>query len=132
MVLEQENFPDITEVAIQTGVPEKKVIEYLFTSYTEFNLADTYNIINEEDSITARLDEKDLKNDINKILAQFSKIEQYILINSFGLLDIPSMGILDIGKELNISSERVRQIKNKCIRILRHEFYASILKKYLD
>jgi RNA polymerase sigma factor (sigma-70 family) len=127
-----QDFPDIQDIAIKTGLQEKQVMNYLFSFYSEYDIDLFYNLKSEEKSITEELDKRDLKNDINTVLSKFSEIEKYILNRSFGLNEQPIMDIVDIGKHLNISSERVRQIKNKCIRILRHSSYSAILKQHLN
>jgi len=127
-----QDFPDIQSIADKTGLQEKQVINYLFSFYSEYDIDSFYNLESKDKSITEELDKSDLKNDINTVLSKFTEIEKYILNRSFGLNDQPVMDIVDIGKHLDISSERVRQIKNKCIRILRHSSYSAILKQHLN
>ena len=57
---------------------------------------------------------------LNKILHKIDKRAQYIIKSYYGL-DKEEMTLEEIGKELNLSRERVRKIKEKNLRILRSE-----------
>ena len=53
------------------------------------------------------------------------------VIEMFFGLNGPEMNLEDIGRELHLSRERVRQLKEKALKLLREAQEASILKTYL-
>lgn len=82
---------------------------------TLFDLISDPNDISVVDSINYATDIKFIREKI-KIL---SKKEQYILINHFGLNNHDTKTLEEIGKEMNLTKERVRQIENEALEKLR-------------
>lgn len=132
IITDNEENPNIEYLVDKTGLPLKKIYEYLFNNYSLFNINDFYNLRDDDVNISKKLDTDDLTHDLSNIINEFEESEQYIIIHSFGLFNNQMMDIFDIGEYLNISSERVRQIKNRCIRRLRHSSYTYILKQHLN
>jgi len=76
---------------------------------------------------------EDLKGQIDQILAQLNEREQAVVRMRFGLLDDESDRTLEeIGNELNVTRERVRQIESSAIKKLKHPNVGRNLKNYVE
>jgi RNA polymerase primary sigma factor len=71
-----------------------------------------------------------LKDQITKLLDTLTDREQKVLILRFGLSDGRSRTLEEVGKEFNVTRERIRQIEAKALRKLRHPSRAKMLKGY--
>jgi RNA polymerase primary sigma factor len=75
----------------------------------------------------------DLKGQIDQILAQLNEREQAVIRMRFGLLDDESDRTLEeIGNELSVTRERVRQIESSAIKKLKHPNVGRNLKNYVE
>jgi len=73
-----------------------------------------------------------LRDYLNEVLDTLSEREKKVLIMRFGLDDGKSKTLEDVGKEFNVTRERIRQIEAKGIRKLRHPTRARKLKDFLE
>lgn len=71
-----------------------------------------------------------LQDQISKLLDTLTEREQRVLILRFGLQDGRSRTLEEVGKEFNVTRERIRQIEAKALRKLRHPSRAKMLKGY--
>jgi len=71
-----------------------------------------------------------LKDQIAKLLDTLTDREQRVLVLRFGLQDGRSRTLEEVGKEFNVTRERIRQIEAKALRKLRHPSRAKMLKGY--
>lgn len=71
-----------------------------------------------------------LQDQISKLLDTLTEREQRVLILRFGLKDGRSRTLEEVGKEFNVTRERIRQIEAKALRKLRHPSRARMLKGY--
>lgn len=71
-----------------------------------------------------------LKDQITKLLDTLTEREQRVLIMRFGLQDGRSRTLEEVGREFNVTRERIRQIEAKALRKLRHPSRARMLKGY--
>lgn len=71
-----------------------------------------------------------LQDQIGKLLDTLTEREQRVLILRFGLKDGRSRTLEEVGKEFNVTRERIRQIEAKALRKLRHPSRARMLKGY--
>jgi len=75
----------------------------------------------------------DLNNQIDEVLEQLNERERAVIRMRFGLLDDESDRTLEeIGKELNVTRERVRQIESSAIKKLKHPKVGRKLKNYIE
>jgi RNA polymerase primary sigma factor len=75
----------------------------------------------------------DLKGQIDDVLDQLNERERAVIRMRFGLLNDESDRTLEeIGKELNVTRERVRQIENSAIKKLKHPKVGRKLKNYIE
>ena len=73
-----------------------------------------------------------LKEQIEEVLGTLTPREQRILQLRFGLEDGRSRTLEEVGKEFNVTRERIRQIEAKALRKLRHPSRSRKLKDYLE
>ena len=71
-----------------------------------------------------------LQDQIAKLLETLTDREQRVLILRFGLQDGRTRTLEEVGKEFNVTRERIRQIEAKALRKLRHPSRARMLKGY--
>ena len=71
-----------------------------------------------------------LQDQISKLLNTLTEREQRVLILRFGLKDGRTRTLEEVGKEFNVTRERIRQIEAKALRKLRHPSRARMLKGY--
>jgi len=75
----------------------------------------------------------DLNNQIDEVLSQLNEREQAVVRMRFGLLpDMSDRTLEEIGKELNVTRERVRQIESSAIKKLKHPKVGRKLKNYIE
>ncbi|HHH19642.1 MAG TPA: RNA polymerase sigma factor RpoD, partial [Campylobacterales bacterium] len=75
----------------------------------------------------------DLNNQIDEVLDQLNEREKAVIRMRFGLLEDESDRTLEeIGKELNVTRERVRQIESSAIKKLKHPRVGRKLKNYIE
>lgn len=84
------------------------------------------NIIGPEDAASYSI----LRDQISRLLDTLTEREQRVLILRFGLKDGRSRTLEEVGKEFNVTRERIRQIEAKALRKLRHPSRAKMLKGY--
>ncbi len=141
--LEQENErrPSIDEIAAIVDLPEEKVEDALKVNTRHISM-DAPISDGEENSLLDILPNYDspmadnelvmesLRNEINRALLTLSERERHIVEAFFGL-NQPEMTLEEIGEKFGLTRERVRQIKEKAIRRLRHNTKNKLLKSYL-
>ncbi|MDO4465514.1 MAG: sigma-70 family RNA polymerase sigma factor [Bacillota bacterium] len=140
---EYERKPSITELVELTGLDTDAVEDYVnkqfFTGSSSLNSPTAEDeTMTLEDVIPSKdvnlrpdllLMNDSLSNDLKQVFTNLSDIETYILCSIFGLYE--EKGVDDLSLELNITVERVRQIKNRAIDKIRKSQNVEILKKYL-
>jgi RNA polymerase primary sigma factor len=72
-----------------------------------------------------------LRNEIERSLSTLSEREAYVLRYFFGLHGLMILTLEEIGENLNLTRERVRQIKEKAIKKLKNKYRNQLLKAYL-
>ena len=73
-----------------------------------------------------------LKEQIEEVLETLTEREQMVLKLRFGLEDGHQRTLEEVGKQFNVTRERIRQIEAKALRKLRHPSRSKKLKDYLD
>lgn len=72
-----------------------------------------------------------LQREIQRALATLTPRESDVIAYYFGLNGVPSMTLEEIGEKFSLTRERVRQIKEKATRRLRHSSRSKTLRSYL-
>jgi len=73
-----------------------------------------------------------LKEQIDKVLDELTEREKRVLQFRFGLRDGRARTLEEVGREFNVTRERIRQIEGKALRKLRYPSCSRKLKGYLD
>ncbi|SFR82022.1 RNA polymerase sigma factor RpoD [Anaeromicropila populeti] len=139
--LGREPFPE--EISKQMGLPVERVREIQKISQEPVSLETP--IGEEEDSHLGDFIQDDnvpvpaeaaaftlLKEQLVDVLGTLTEREQKVLRLRFGLDDGRARTLEEVGKEFNVTRERIRQIEAKALRKLRHPSRSRKLKDYLD
>lgn len=138
---EFERTPTPDELAEILDLPKEKVMDTLRVSgrhvsmdapFVEGEDNSLVDVIENPDSPVAdgKLINESLKKEIERSLATLTERERDIVRYFFGL-GCPEKTLEEIGDEFGLTRERVRQIKEKAIRRLRHTSRSKLLKQYL-
>lgn len=73
-----------------------------------------------------------LKDELNEVLLELTDREEKVLRLRFGLDDGRTRTLEEVGKEFNVTRERIRQIEAKALRKLKHPSRSKRLKDFLD
>ena len=135
--------PTPEEIAEEMSMPVERVREILKISQEPVSLETP--IGEEEDSHLGDFIQDDnvpvpadaaafslLKEQLNEVLGTLTEREQKVLRLRFGLDDGRARTLEEVGKEFNVTRERIRQIEAKALRKLRHPSRSRKLKDYLD
>jgi len=92
-----------------------------------------YDIMLNDDSPSAdnELMINSLRKEIERSLSTLSEREAFVLRYFYGLHGFPILTLEEIGDKLNLTRERVRQIKEKAIKKLKNKYRNFLLKSYL-
>ena len=135
--------PTPEEIAAEMKLPVERVREILKISQEPVSLETP--IGEEEDSHLGDFIQDDnvpvpadaaaftlLKEQLVEVLSTLTDREQKVLRLRFGLDDGRARTLEEVGKEFNVTRERIRQIEAKALRKLRHPSRSRKLKDYLD
>ncbi len=135
--------PTPEEIAEELNMPTDRVREILKISQEPVSMETP--IGEEEDSHLGDFLEDDkvpvpadaaaftlLKEQLVEVLGTLTEREQNVLRLRFGLDDGRARTLEEVGKEFNVTRERIRQIEAKALRKLRHPSRSRKLKDYLD
>jgi RNA polymerase primary sigma factor len=78
-----------------------------------------------------KLMHESLCDDINRILVTLKSREADVVKYSFGLNSEPPMTLEEIANRMDLTRERIRQIREKALRVLRKKSNSKLLKHYL-
>lgn len=138
---ENERHPSINEIAEEIDMPEEKIayamkintkhisVDAPFSDGEESSLLD---ILPNQDSPAAddELEQQSLRDEVQRTLDMLGEKEREIVEAFFGISQ-PEMTLEEIGDKYGLTRERVRQIKEKAVRKLRHNKSNVKLKAYL-
>ena len=79
----------------------------------------------------ATLMKNSLEKEILSVIDTLNDREKFVIINYFGFQGKEQKNLQEIGNDLNITSERVRQIKDRALQRLRHVTRSQLLKIYI-
>ncbi len=135
--------PSPEEIAEEMNMPVERVREILKISQEPVSLETP--IGEEDDSHLGDFIQDDnvpvpadaaaftlLKEQLVEVLGTLTEREQKVLRLRFGLDDGRARTLEEVGKEFNVTRERIRQIEAKALRKLRHPSRSRKLKDYLD
>ena len=141
---EEGKEPDVSVIAKEVGLSIDKVKQVIKITKEPISLEAP--IANEEDgkfgdfvedktslSPIDQILKSDLREQIDDVLSQLNEREKAVISMRFGLLEDESDRTLEeIGKALNVTRERVRQIESSAIKKLKHPKVGRKLKNYIE
>ena len=135
--------PSPEEIAAEMNMPVERVREILKISQEPVSLETP--IGEEEDSHLGDFIQDDnvevpadaatytlLHEQLMEVLSTLTEREQKVLRLRFGLDDGRPRTLEEVGRQFNVTRERIRQIEAKALRKLRHPSRSKVLKDYLD
>ena len=140
---ELEREPSEAEMAERSGIPEKKVKEYL-SLIPEICSLDVPAGEDEDGTLQLLLEDlhtpqpyeelvrRELKATLNIMLSTLNERQQQVLRLHYGMTDGVCYSFERIGKELGISKERTRQIEHQAIEKLQKQGMALGLEDFLE
>lgn len=138
---EHERRPSVDEIADRIDLPEDKIEEAMKVNNRHVSM-DAPFVEGEDNSLLDVLADNDmpmadkalvqesLRKEIDRAIELLNDREQKVVRAFFGI-GSPEMTLEEIGEKYNLTRERVRQIKEKAIRRLRHNTKNKLLKTYL-
>ncbi len=79
-----------------------------------------------------KLFEQSLRFEVDRVLNTLTQREREVIVHYFGLRDAQALTLEEIGQHMGLTRERVRQIKEKAVRRLRHSNRNRPLKSYME
>ena len=138
---EHERKPSVDEIAERVDLPEDKIADAMKANSRHVSMdapiadgedSSMIDFLSGDSSNTDReLAIESLKAEVSRILKLLTDKEQKVLRAFFGIDGSPEMTLDEIGEKYNLTRERVRQIKEKALRRLRHNTKNKLLKSYL-
>jgi RNA polymerase primary sigma factor len=135
--------PKPSEIAKEMGITEQKVLEIQKIAQEPVSLETP--IGEEEDSHLGdfvpddkekspqeEVSRKMLRETVNEVLGELTEREAKVLSLRFGLEDGRQRTLEEVGKEFDVTRERIRQIEAKAIRKLKHPSRSKKLKDFLE
>lgn len=138
---EHERRPSVDEIADRIDLPEDKIEEAMKANNRHVSM-DAPFVDGEDNSLLdvlagnnmpmadKALVQESLRKEIDRAIELLNDREQKVVRAFFGI-GSPEMTLEEIGDKYNLTRERVRQIKEKAIRRLRHNTKNKLLKTYL-
>jgi len=138
---ENERTPSQEELAATMEMPTEKVLETMKVSGKQMSVEAPFSdgednclldVMPNENSPNAdkTLISESLTNEVERALSTLTEREREIIRHFFGI-GVQDMTLEEIGNKFGLTRERVRQIKEKAIRRLRHRSRSKLLKMYL-
>lgn len=138
---EHERKPSVDEIAERVDLPKDKIADAMKANSRHVSMdapiadgedSSMIDFLAGDSSNTDReLAIESLKAEVSRILKLLTDKEQKVLRAFFGIDGSPEMTLDEIGEKYNLTRERVRQIKEKALRRLRHNTKNKLLKSYL-
>ena len=136
--------PTAAEIAKQLDISVEEVEDTMHIANTHVSLDDPYSNDKDDNALVDYLTDEGqadpdegtysnaLSEDMERALNTLTEREKLILTLYFGIDGEDPLTLEDIGKRLNLTRERIRQIKEKAIQRLRHSTRAKYLKGYIE
>ena len=143
LTLELGYEPSVTELAEALEMSEDKVMEImqiarepasLETPIGEEDDSNLGDFVADSNAVTpeGNVESVMLREHIDALLGDLKERERQVIVLRFGLEDGHPRTLEEVGKEFNVTRERIRQIEAKALRKLRHPSRSKKLKDYLD
>ena len=131
--LGREPLPE--EIAKELDMPVERVREILKISQEPVSLETPIGDFIQDDNVPVPAEaaaQTLLKEQLDEVLDTLTEREQKVLRLRFGMNDGRARTLEEVGKEFDVTRERIRQIEAKALRKLRHPSRSRKLRDYLD
>ena len=143
LTLELGYEPSVTELAEALEMSEDKVMEImqiarepasLETPIGEEDDSNLGDFVADSNAVTpeGNVESVMLREHIDALLGDLKERERQVIVLRFGLEDGHPRTLEEVGKEFDVTRERIRQIEAKALRKLRHPSRSRKLRDYLD
>ena len=143
LTLELGYEPSVTELAEALEMSEDKVMEImqiarepasLETPIGEEDDSNLGDFVADSNAVTpeGNVESVMLREHIDALLGDLKERERQVIVLRFGLEEGHPRTLEEVGKEFNVTRERIRQIEAKALRKLRHPSRSRKLRDYLD
>jgi RNA polymerase primary sigma factor len=140
---EYQREPDVEELMEMLGMTKDEIEEYFrmnsTTLSTDFKISNVEDgtlsdVLHDKTDISAedQMMHRTVESQLNSALAQLSDREAEIISSYFGLNGKTPMTLEEIGCRFDLTRERVRQIKEKCIKQLKESTSPHLLQAYIS
>lgn len=135
--------PSVEEIAAEMNITEDKVREIMKISQDTVSLdtpvgeeedSNLGTFIQDENAVSPQESATQvmLKEQLLEVLSSLTPREQKVIMLRYGIEDGHSRTLEDVGKEFNVTRERIRQIEAKALKKLRQPSRSKRLKDFLD
>ena len=139
---ENERKPSLEEIAETIDLPEEKVNDAISirgrhvsvdAPFSDSDSNSLIDILEDKESPTAdkELVDESLRAEIKKALCVLKERERQVIVLRFGLEDGHPRTLEEVGKEFNVTRERIRQIEAKALRKLRNPVRSRRIRDFL-
>ena len=142
LTLELGYEPSVAELAAALDMPESKVMEImqiarepasLETPIGEEDDSNLGDFVADTNTVTPEVNVENvmLREEIDALLSDLKERERQVIILRFGLADGHPRTLEEVGKEFNVTRERIRQIEAKALRKLRNPVRSKRIRDFL-
>ena len=139
---DKEREPNVEEIAEMLDLPENEIKESMRNSGRHLSMDaplltdeenNLYDVLKSDENATPETEllYESLRKEIDRAISTLTPREADVIRLYFGLNSKHPMTLEEIGERFDLTRERVRQIKEKAIRRLKHTSRSKILKTYL-
>ena len=141
---EYQREPDVEELMEMLGMTKEEIDEYFRVNTMTLSTDSKFGSIEDgsgalSDTLYDKTDispedelmQKNVESELNNAISQLTEREAEIIGCYFGLNGKQPMTLEEIGEKFNLTRERVRQIKEKCIRQLKESTSPHLLMAYI-
>lgn len=123
---------DVTKISrlLRTTQPQASLDAPISSDDENYSLYDTISE-GEENDVDLNIAAESLQKDLSSVLKTIPLRQREVICMYFGIMGFPKMTLEEIGEYYELTRERVRQIKDAAIRVLRHRSRSKILKQHL-
>jgi RNA polymerase primary sigma factor len=136
--------PTIDEIAEEMKIPYEKCLSLYFLqsgtiSYNQKVSSDESEetelgyFLESDENVEEDIEKNSLKEDVRKTLSKagLTNREYYVIVHRFGMFGMKKMTLEDLGNNLSITRERVRQVEKKALTKLKRTFKKYNLNSYV-